>query len=63
MTCEDITDQVDLCDGCHKGFVIGEGGEGGICDSCKDMKQYNVSWGHPFQPMEPFEITEKESDA
>jgi hypothetical protein len=62
-TKEDITDQVEICAECHNGFVIGEGGEGKVCDSCKDLKQYNVAWGHPFQPQEPFEITNSESDA
>jgi hypothetical protein len=64
MTREDITDDVQLCIECHKGFLIGEGGEGKVCDACQDLKQYNTSWGHPFQPIDaPFEVTEQESDA
>jgi hypothetical protein len=62
-TKEDITDQVELCTECHKGFVLGEGGEGKVCDACRDINLHNGAWGHPFQPAAPFEITEQESDA
>jgi hypothetical protein len=60
-TKQDITDQVQLCTECHKGFVIGEGGEGKVCDACRDIKIHNSAWG--LQSEEAFEITEQESDA